>query len=79
MKSKSLVLKNRKTDHAIKVDFPDCPYLAIWHKPDAPFLCIEPWAGLPDNVDTNYDFAAKEGIMALAPHKEYSNIHTITV
>ena len=79
LKSKELVLKNRKTDRAIKVEFPDCDYLAIWHKPSAGYVCIEPWSGLPDNVDTNYDITTKEGIMTLAPHKEYSNVHTITV
>jgi galactose mutarotase-like enzyme len=79
LKSKSLVLKNRKTDRAIQVEFPDCDYLAIWHMPSAGYVCIEPWGGLPDNVDSNYDFTAKEGIVTLAPHKEYSNIHTIRV
>ncbi len=79
LKSKSLILKNRKTDRAIQVDFPDCAYLAIWHKPSAGFLCIEPWSGLPDNEDTDYDITTKEGILTLAPQAQYSNIHTITV
>lgn len=79
LQSKSLILKNRKTDRAIQVEFPDCDYLAIWHKPSAGYLCIEPWSGLPDYADTNHDITQKEGIMTLAPYQEYSNIHTITV
>lgn len=79
LRSKALILKNRKTERTIQVEFPDCDYLGIWHKPGAPYLCIEPWAGLPDNEDTDQDITGKEGIIALPPHKEYSNIHTITV
>ncbi len=79
LKSKELILKNRKTDRSVKIEFPDCPYLAIWHKPSAGYICIEPWSGLPDREDTNYDIKTKAGIMSLAPRGIYSNIHTITV
>lgn len=32
----------------IEIAFPNCRQLAIWTKPGAPFLCIEPWRGLPE-------------------------------
>ncbi len=79
LKSKAVTLRNRKTGRAVRVDFPHCDYLGIWHKPSAGYLCIEPWAGLPDNLDTDGNLATKEGIVTLAPHGEYRNIHTITV
>ncbi len=79
LRSKELILKNRKTDRAIKVEFPDCRYLAIWHKPSAGYICIEPWSGLPDNADTDHNIKTKEGILTLSAHGEYSNIHTVTV
>jgi galactose mutarotase-like enzyme len=42
------------------------PYLALWSKGGgAPFVCIEPWCGVPDNIDTDQEFATKEGIMTL--------------
>ncbi len=79
LKSRSVVLRNRKTDRSVRVDFPHCDYLGIWHKPSAGYLCIEPWAGLPDNLDTDGSIETKEGIVALSPHSQYRNIHTITV
>ncbi len=79
LKSHSVILKNRKTERAVKVDFPHCNYIGIWHKPDAPYLCIEPWAGIPDNDNTDGNIKTKEGIVTLAPRGEYRNIHTITV
>ena len=33
---------------AIVLEREDFPHLALWTKPGAPFLCIEPWTGEPD-------------------------------
>ncbi len=79
LKSRSLILKNRITDKAVEVEFPNFDYLGIWHMPGANYVCIEPWSGLPDNMDTDHNIKTKEGIVILAPHGEYRNIHTITV
>ncbi len=79
LNSKGLVLKNRNGGRAIRVDFPDFDYLGIWHFAGSPYLCIEPWGGLPDNDDTDYDFTKKEGIISLDAGKVYSNIHKITI
>ncbi len=79
LKSKKVTLKSRSTGRVVKVEFPDFPYLAVWHKQGAPFLCIEPWSGLPDNENTDYNFKTKEGIMRLEPYGQYRSIHTITV
>ncbi len=79
LKSKSCILKNRKTERTVKVDFPDCDYLAFWHKMSAGYICIEPWSGLPDKENSNYDITKKEGIIALEAKKEYKNTHIITI
>ncbi len=79
LKSKSCILRNRKTERAVKIDYPDCDYLAIWHKPSAGYICIEPWSGLPDNENSNYDITKKEGIIKLEKGCEYKNSHTITI
>lgn len=79
LQSREVVLRNRKTGRTVKVAFPDCAYLAIWHKPGAGYLCIEPWSGLPDNADTDGNLKTKEGILSLAPRAQYRNVHTITI
>ncbi len=79
LKSKSVVLKNRLNGKKLKVEFPDAEYLAIWHVPNAKYLCIEPWNGLPDYSDTDYDFTKKAGIIKLEPFCEYSNTHKIII
>jgi galactose mutarotase-like enzyme len=55
------------SDHGprIEVGFPDAPYLGIWTKPGAPFICIEPWHGVTDPEGFSGDFAEKPGIFVL--------------
>ncbi|MBR4863183.1 MAG: aldose 1-epimerase family protein [Oscillospiraceae bacterium] len=77
--SRSATLRNRKTGRAIRVDFPDCDYFMIWHKPGAPYLCLEPWAGVADIQGTSFAIEEKEGINCLASGAEYTNTHSITV
>lgn len=47
--SRSVELVHRETGHGIRVAFPEMEVLAIWTMPNqsAPYLCIEPWQGLP--------------------------------
>lgn len=47
--------------------FPDLPMLALWQKPGAAFLCIEPWQGHADPVGFSGDFRDKPGVVQLAP------------
>lgn len=69
--TKSLTLiKNNKP--VIKVDFPNFPYLGIWTKENAPFICIEPWLGIADNANSNGNLTEKEGIQSLEAFGEKS-------
>lgn len=79
LKSRSALLRNRKTGRGIRVDFPDAKYFMVWHKPGAPYLCLEPWNGVADSVDADGAIETKEGIMTLAPAEEYRNTHSITI
>lgn len=79
LKSRSAILRNRKTGKAVKVDFDYAPYFLLWHKPNAPYICLEPWDGVQDIVGSDYDITKKEGIIALDADKTYSGVHTITV
>ena len=63
LKSRSATLKNRKTGRAIRVNFPDDENFLIWHKPNAPYICLEPWSGLPDIVGSSYDISKKEWVL----------------
>jgi galactose mutarotase-like enzyme len=51
----------------LRVDFPGMPYLGIWTKPGAGFVCIEPWHGLASDESFDGEFADKRGIVNVEP------------
>ncbi len=51
----------------LRIAFPDSPYLAIWSRPGAGFVAIEPWQGLPSPVDFVGPLLEKPGIAVIAP------------
>ncbi|MFC6323223.1 aldose 1-epimerase family protein [Companilactobacillus baiquanensis] len=69
---KSVKLASMKSNHSIKLDISDFPYLALWSKEDekAPFICIEPFAGLPDKYGKPDDIMSKKGNNLLNSGKE---------
>lgn len=54
------------------------PYWGIWRKPGAPFLCLEPWWGIADSVNSDGNFTTKEGINALLLNEKRSFVYTMT-
>ena len=79
LKSRAATLRNRKTGRALRVDFPDADYFLLWHKPNSPYICLEPWNGIPDKVGSSFELTEKEGITVLESNAEYNYTHSITV
>ncbi len=50
----------------LRVGFPDAPYLGVWTKPGANFICIEPWHGIADPEGFAGDFTSKPGVFEVA-------------
>ena len=63
----------------IEVAFPGMPYLGIWKKKDAPFVCIEPWHGVHDRKEAGGDIFSKEGIIVLPQNAEFSTSFTVSI
>ena len=78
LKSNTLTLL-RKNQPYISVEFKGFPYLGIWTKPNAPFLCIEPWCGLADNANHNGNIFEKEGIQLLDKNANFQREINITL
>ena len=78
VKSQSVKLVN-KEDKGIKFDFKGFPSLAIWTKPNAPFVCLEPWIGYADHHDSNYQFIEKDNMQFLNPEEKFSVTYSITI
>lgn len=63
----------------LRVDFPDTPYLGIWTKPGAAFVCIEPWHGHADPAGFTGDFRTKPGVFEVEPGADWACRMAITL
>jgi galactose mutarotase-like enzyme len=79
LKSRKVSLKSRKSTQVLSLEFNDFSYLGIWAKPNAPFVCIEPWLGIADHENTNGDFLTKEGIITLPKGDEFTAQYSIEI
>lgn len=72
IKSENVTLISDKRPETVKFNLGKAPYLGIWAKPGAPYVCIEPWCGVNDSQKKKADFSLKDGINALAPKAEFN-------
>lgn len=42
----------RNDSRIFTFEYQNFPHLGIWKQPNSPFICLEPWAGYVDIVDT---------------------------
>lgn len=77
LKSRFATLRNRKTGKEISLDFNGFDYFLLWTKPNAGYICLEPWTGIPASIDAGYDITEKEGITKVIPKGTFDVSHTI--
>ncbi|RYG46415.1 MAG: aldose 1-epimerase family protein [Chitinophagaceae bacterium] len=72
----ALIIKNNKQRDLtilkagkkyLSIEFDGFPHLGLWSVNDAPFVCIEPWYGYADTVDSSGVLFEKEAIQMLEP------------
>jgi galactose mutarotase-like enzyme len=79
-RSREFTLATSMNPRAIRIVTDGVPYLGLWSKPGgAPFVCVEPWHGLPDSTAATGNLADKEGILALEPGALYTTGYRIEV
>ncbi len=72
LKSSKITLKEIENEKEIlEFDFTGFPYLAIWSKKGAPFVCIEPWYNTADYKDSSGIFEEKKKIIGLNPKEKF--------
>ena len=79
MKSRKVSLKSNHHGNILTVNYPDFSYLGLWAKPTGNYVCIEPWLGIADSVNTNQNIKGKEGILTLDNNKTFEAVYTIEI
>jgi galactose mutarotase-like enzyme len=77
--SSSVTLKSDASQRSVTVNFSGFPYVGIWHKPQskAPYVCIEPWCGLPSFDGAIDDIMTKNDMLHLLPSHSHTYSYDI--
>ncbi len=78
LQSDSVRLLSDVSGHGISFLFKGFPYLGVWAFKGADFVCIEPWCGIADSVDSNQQLTDKEGIEPLAAGQTFERTWSVT-
>lgn len=68
----TVTLKSKVGTRSVTLEYPDMPYLGVWHsaKSEAPFVCIEPWCGLPGYDGVMEDINTRHDMFRILPGKK---------
>ncbi len=77
--SKRVSLKNKKNKRSVTMDYTGFPFIAFWNVPGADYVCIEPWCGIADFVNSSGKIEEKYGIERLTEGEEFSRVLRIQV
>jgi len=74
-------LKSESSKNSIEVSYNDMTCVGIWHKPktDAPYICIEPWHGVPSTDGVVDQLKQKQQMICLPKKKRYINSYNIKI
>jgi galactose mutarotase-like enzyme len=67
LQSTTIGIISSKSKHGLTMQFDGFPFYGIWSTQDADFVCLEPWYGIADSVDSSGELQDKEGIQNLIP------------
>ena len=70
--SHKISICSKNHNKKLTVEFANFPYLGIWAKPGAPYVCIEPWIGCAENAGKEIDFTEKEHFITLQPGEKFN-------
>ena len=79
LNSRAVKLVHRESGKGIYFEFPKMEVLAVWTKPKAgaPYVCLEPWHGMPGRVSDGDDFETKPYVTLLKPGQVYTSWFTV--
>ncbi len=72
VRSSSVDLVAESGERVLTFFLPDSPWLGIWAKPNAPFVCIEPWYGVNDDRVKKDDLSKKQSVQRLGRGEEFA-------
>ena len=80
VQAKYITLQSKKSGHFIEMGISGFPYLCLWGVPTRmSLICIEPWCGVSDFVDTDHIWETKKGIECVDVGKTFERMLSFRV
>ena len=79
LKSRKVALVSDLHGEILNVTFKDFNYLGLWAKPNASYVCIEPWLGIADHENASENITEKEGIIKLTENETFRANYSIQI
>ena len=79
LKSDTMAILSNKTPHGLQMTYKGFPFFGIWAAKDAPFVCLEPWCGVADSVNTTQELTKKEGINILEANNSFNRTWSVEI
>ena len=78
--SGAVTLRTAGGKRSVHVSYPEMKFVGLWHNPktEAPFMCIEPWLGLPALDGHVNDLTEHREMTLLEPGETYRNTYVIS-
>ncbi|AVK60410.1 galactose mutarotase [Lactobacillus sp. CBA3605] len=75
----TLLLSSDLDDHGVAMTIEAAPYVGLWspYPQAAPFVCLEPWWGIADNINHDGQLSHKMGINRLAANQTFNASYAI--
>lgn len=76
----TVMLETAQNDHGVALTVAQAPYLGIWspYPKEAPFVCLEPWWGIADSVNTDGQLEHKLAINQLEADQQFTAQYSMT-
>ena len=79
LKSTAATVVSEKDGALLKMTYGKAPFVGLWAKPGAPYVCIEPWHGICDNMNVSGKLEEKPHIIRLGAGEEFVFPYTIEI
>ena len=78
--AESITLMSLKSKCFIKLEIKGFPFMCLWgNKHRNAMICVEPWCGVSDYIDTDHIWETKYGIESIFPSEEFCREIKISV
>ena len=76
-----ITIKANNCDRYVKINYKNASVLGLWHAPgcDAPYICIEPWKGIPSTDGKVDDFSSKNQFVYLDKGQSFTLEYSVEV